>query len=52
MGDSHSATGSGGAVGVRIMKEVQWNVTEERNDRDFDKDGLRDENIRHVAPGI
>lgn len=49
MADSHSASGAGG---VRILKEVQWDVTEERSDRVSDPDGVREENVRHVAPGV
>lgn len=53
MADSHSPSGgASGAGGVRIFKEVQWDVTEERSDRVSDPDGVREDHVRHVAPGI
>jgi hypothetical protein len=36
--------------GVRIVKEVQWDVTEERNDRS--PDAVREGHQRHVLPAV
>ncbi|KAL4986521.1 hypothetical protein BDW68DRAFT_198014 [Aspergillus falconensis] len=40
--------------GVRIMKEVQWNVTEERREGSpaLDEVHLQEERVKHVLPGL